>query len=80
MTILKFFKPNIIDFWVKFGIKLGYRLRIQLHLIFFLLDVNFHKSIIDLHFFLISFMLAKFQKDQRSIAMSSTKCFNFEFL
>ena len=80
MTILKFFKPNIIDFWEKFGIKLGYRLRIQLHLIFFLLDVNFHKSIIDLHFFFISFVLAKFQKDQRSIAMSSTKCLNFEFL
>ena len=80
MTILKFFKPNIIDFWEKFGIKLGYRLRIQLHLIFFLLDVNFHKSIIDLYFFLISFVLAKFQKDQRSIAMSSTKCLNFEFL
>ena len=39
----------------------------------FLLKVNFDKSIIGLHFFL-SFILANFPKDQRSIAISSIKC------
>ena len=46
----------------------------------FLLNVNFDKSIIELHFFFISFMFAKFLKDQRLIAMLSIKSLNFKFL
>ena len=79
-----FFRPNIIKFWTKFGNKLGCILKQQLHSIFFffilLLDVNFDKSTIELHFFLISSVFANFQKDQRTIAISSIKCLNFEFL
>ena len=40
----------------------------------FLLDVNFDKSTIRLHFLLIFSMLAKFLEDQKLIAMSSIKC------
>ena len=46
----------------------------------FLLDMNFDKSTVELHFLFISSMLAKFQKDQKSIAMLSIKCLNFKFL
>ena len=45
----------------------------------FLLNVNFDKSIIELHFLLLSSKLAKFLKDQRSIPISSIKYLNFEF-
>ena len=38
---------------------------------FFLLNVNYDKSIIGLHFLLTPFILAKFPKDQKSITMSS---------
>ena len=80
MTTLNFFKPNIIKLLKNFGNKLRCKLIVQLHSIFFLLDVNFDKFTIELHFLLISSILAKFQEDQRSIAMSSIKCLNFEFL
>ena len=33
----------------------------------FLLDVNFENIIVQLHVLIISFMLAKFQRDQKSI-------------
>ena len=39
----------------------------------FLLDVNFETLTIELHVFIISFMLTKFQENQRSIAVSSIK-------
>ena len=42
----------------------------------FLLYMNFDKSIVRLYFLLISSMLAKFQEDEKSIAMSSIKCLN----
>ena len=48
--------------------------------IFFLLDVNFVKSTIGLHFLFIFSMFAKFWEDQRFIAMSSCKYLNFKFL
>ena len=40
----------------------------------FILNVNFKILIVGLHVFIISFVLEKFQEDQRSIAMSSNKC------
>ena len=46
----------------------------------FLLNVNFVNIVFGLHVLIISFILAKFQKYQRSIAMSSIKCLNFKFL
>ena len=46
VTTLNFVRPNIIKLWTKFSNKLGCKLRIQLHLIFFLLDMNFDKSTI----------------------------------
>ena len=76
----KFLRSNIIKFWTKLGIKIGYRLRLQLHSIYFLLDVNFVKFTIGLDFLLISSILAKFQKDKKSIAMLSIKFLNFKFL
>jgi len=39
-------------------------------LIYFIWSVNFENLIVGLHILIISFMLAKFQKDQKSIAMS----------
>ena len=42
----------------------------------FLLDVNFEKSTVELHYIHIFFMLAKFQGNQRSIVMSSINCLN----
>ena len=50
-----------------------------LNIFFFLLDVNFDKFTIRLHFFLISSILAKFQENQRVITMLSIKYLNFEF-
>ena len=92
-TILNFCRSNIIKLWTKFGNKLDYSLvdkgynstsyiYIYIYIFFFLLlDVNFDKSTIGLpFFFLVSSILAKFQEDQRLIAMSSIKCSNFEFL
>ena len=45
----------------------------------FLLKVNFDKSTIGLYFQLISSILAKFLKNQISIAMSSINCLNCIF-
>ena len=61
VTPLNFFRLNIFKLWTKFGNKFGCRLKLQLHLIHFLLDVNFVKFTIGLHFLLIPFILAKFQ-------------------
>ena len=70
MTILKFFRPNIIKLCTKFSNKFDYILTLQLHSNIFLLDVNFEKSTIEIHFLLISSMLlAKFQENQRSMTM-----------
>ena len=63
----------MIILWTKFSNKLDCRLRLQLHSKKKLLDMNFGKSTIGLHFFLKFSILAKFQKDQISIAMSSLK-------
>ena len=63
VTTLNFFRPNIIKLWTKFSNKLGCILRLQLHSIFFLLDMNFNNSTIRLIFFLIFSMLAKLQKN-----------------
>ena len=46
----------------------------------YLLDVNFENLTIILHVLIISSMLTKFQKDQRSIVMPSIKYLNFKFL
>ena len=43
-----------------FSYKIGYNLILQPYLIYFLLEVNFDKSIGELHFLLISSMLTKF--------------------
>ena len=40
----------------------------------FILNVKFENLTIGLHVLIISFMLAKFQEYQKSIAMSSNKC------
>ena len=40
----------------------------------FILNVKFENLTVGLHVLIISFMLAKFQKNQKSIAMSSNKC------
>ena len=46
----------------------------------FLLDMNFDKSIINLHFFfLMSSIHAKFLKNKKLIIMSSIKILNFKF-
>ena len=40
----------------------------------FLLSENFENLTVELYVLILFFMLAKFQEDQRSIAMSSNKC------
>ena len=40
----------------------------------FILSVKFENLTIGLHVLILSFILAKFQEDQRSIAISSNKC------
>ena len=45
----------------------------------FLLDVNFDKFAIRLHFIFISFILAKFSKNQRSIIMLLTNFYISSF-
>ena len=44
--------------------------------------MNFENLNIGFHFFflIISFLLTRFHKDKKSIAMSSIKCLNFKFL
>ena len=44
----------------------------------FLLDINFDKFIIRLYFFIIFFILAKFEENKRLIVMSSIKYLNFK--
>ena len=44
----------------------------------FYLNVFFKKFIIELHCFLIPYMLVKYQNYQRSITISSIKCKNFK--
>ena len=46
----------------------------------FLVDVNFDKSIIELHFFLISFMFSKFLENKKLITMLSIKYLNLKIL
>ena len=46
----------------------------------FLLNVNYKNLTVGLYVFIISFILAKFQENQKSIVMSSIKCLNFKFL
>ena len=45
----------------------------------FLLDANFDKSTLRLHYLRIFFMLAKFQGNQRLIVMSSNNFLNSSF-
>ena len=40
----------------------------------FILSVKFENIIVGLHVLIISFILAKFQEDKKSIAISSNKC------
>ena len=40
----------------------------------FILSVKFENIIVGLHVLIISFMLAKFQENKKSIAISSNKC------
>ena len=51
ITTLNSFRPNIIKVWTKFRNKIGCRLKLQLHSIYFLLDVNVDKLTFELHFF-----------------------------
>ena len=44
-----------------------------------LLDVNFDKSTVELHYIHICSMLAKIHGDQRSIVMLSINCLNSSF-
>ena len=46
----------------------------------FILSVNFENLTVRLHDLITSKMLTKFQENQRSITMSSNKCYNFKFL
>ena len=46
----------------------------------FILSVNFENLIVRLHVLITSLILTKFQENQRSIVMSSNKCYNFKFL
>ena len=46
----------------------------------FISSVNFKNLTVRLHVLITSLMLTKFQENQRSIAMSSNKCYNFKFL
>ena len=48
--------------------------------IYILLDMNFGKSTIKLHFLIMSSMLAKILEDKKSIAMSAIKCLYFKIL
>ena len=48
--------------------------------LYLLLYVKFENLTIGLQFPIISFILAKFQEYQSSIAMLSIKCLNFKFL
>ena len=48
--------------------------------IFFLLVVNFENLTVELHVLIISSMIAKFQENQKSVAILSIKCLNFKFL
>ena len=46
----------------------------------FILSVNFKNLTIRLHVLITSLMIKKFQENQKSIAMSSNKCYNIKFL
>ena len=46
----------------------------------FILNVNFENLTTKLHVPIKSLMLTKLQENQRSIAMSLNKCYNFKFL
>ena len=46
----------------------------------FILSVNFENLTVELHVLVTSIIIIKFQENQRSIAMSSNKCYNFKFL
>ena len=40
---------------------------LKFHIYIYILDVNFENITVELHILIISFMFAKFQRDQRSI-------------
>ena len=46
----------------------------------FILSVNFENLTVRLHVLITFKILTKFQENQRSIAMSSNKYYNFKFL
>ena len=46
----------------------------------FVLNVNFENLTVRFYVFITSLMLTKFQENQRSIVMSSNKCYNISFL
>ena len=67
-----------INYDLSYGQSLAIKLVAQY---FFLLEINFDKSTIGLHFLSMSFMLAKFLENSKSIAMSSSiNCLNCKFL
>ena len=66
--------PNILYVWT---IKI--RKSLTTNLVIILLDVDFKKTTIRLHFLFKSFVLVKFPEDLRSITMLSIKYFNFNF-
>ena len=68
--------PNNMD---KVSLQTGLERNLSNFSYIFLLDVNFENLTIGLHALVISFILAKFQEHQRSIAISSIKCLNFKF-
>ena len=46
----------------------------------FILNVNFENLTVRLHVLITSLILTKFQENQKSIAISSNKCYNFKLL
>ena len=46
----------------------------------FVLNVKFENLTVRLYVLITSLMLTKFQENQRSIVMSSNKCYNINFL
>ena len=73
-------KPKIKPKKKMFIFKLVWWETFETLLIFFLLDVNFENLMIRLRVFIISFILAKFQKHKKLIIMLLIECLNFKFM
>ena len=80
VTTLNFFKPNIIILRTKFSNKLTWlQTKTTSPLNIFLLNMNFDKFTIRLHFFLYPPYLLNFMMIKDQQLMSSIKYLNFKF-